>query len=113
MLDKLIRLFDGNYKRYKMCPECNKRVFDSKWNATCQPCWEGVPKPPTQETIDKAMAIWGNQGNVANFILKSGGSVDYVSSVCEKCAKQFRPWRKYNIIYVDDKWFTVCKSCMR
>lgn len=94
-----------------MC-SCGKRTFDSKWNSTCRVCWEGVPKEPTQEEMDKAMAIFG-EGKLT--ILESGGSVNYLSSICERCAKSFRQWRKYNIVFdkSQNKWATVCKDCIR
>lgn len=111
MFDRIIKVFDPEYKRYKICSECNERIYDSKWNNKCRVCWEGKPKPPTKEDMDRAMAIWGNQGNPIDYILKSGGSVEFTSSVCEVCAKQFRPWRKHTFIHDGIKWKTVCKEC--
>jgi len=72
----------------------------------------------TDEELEKeALAIWGDQGNPLDFIIESAGSVRYSSSVCERCGKKFRFYRKSNLIY-DKKahkyhaWKQVCVDCI-
>ena len=71
----------------------------------------------TGKTTKVAEAIWGDKGSPLNFIIESAGSVRYSSSVCERCGKKFRFYRKSNLIY-DKKahkyhaWKQVCVDCI-
>jgi len=64
-----------------------------------------------------AEAIWGDKRSPLNFIIESRGSVRYSSSVCERCGKKFRFYRKQHLIY-DRKahkyhaWKQVCVDCI-
>jgi len=71
----------------------------------------------TKHDEEVAFALWGMQGNPLDFIIESGGSVGYTSSVCERCGKKFRFYRKANTVF--DKsahkyhhWKQVCIDCI-
>lgn len=70
-----------------------------------------------KEDVKKALAIWGDQGNPLDFIITSGVSVGYSSSVCERCGKKFRFYRKAHTVYDREEhkfhaWKQVCVDCI-
>jgi hypothetical protein len=41
MFDRLKHIFrTKQVRRWQICPTCNIRKYDSKWNHECEPCWE-------------------------------------------------------------------------
>jgi len=50
--------------------------------------------------MEVAKEIFGDDKHtILDYIVTSGGSIGYSSSVCERCGKKFRFWRKEHHIY--------------
>ena len=49
--------------------------------------------------MKRAQEIFNSDKSPLDFMVESGGSVGYASSVCERCGKKFRFYRKEHLIY--------------
>ena len=73
----------------------------------------------TQEQLEKeALEIFGDPDHtILDYMVTSGGSVQFTPANCERCGKKFRFYRKEHLIFDRSKhrfhsWKLVCIDCI-
>lgn len=94
-------------KPYK-CEVCKNNCGSLVNNHCCIKCYKDMRT---------AKDIFNSDKSPLDFMIESAVSVGYASSVCERCGKKFRFYRKEHLIY--DKtahkyhaWKQVCIDCI-